>query len=99
VLVAPIIIFVIAARMHRCLYIQEIISITFNYLDKKCDVVALATTCKTFRDPALQIVWSEIRSLAPLICCLPSDIWYEGTCSLLGTTLLEQSGALGDKVV
>jgi hypothetical protein len=76
--------------MHRCLYIQEIISIIFKYLDKKRDVVALATTCKTFRDPALQIVWSEIRSLVPLIRCLPSDIWYERTYSISGTAPPEQ---------
>ncbi|KAF8447203.1 hypothetical protein L210DRAFT_3390514 [Boletus edulis BED1] len=40
----------------------------------KTDLPALARTCKAFRDPALDILWAELYSLAPLIRCLPGAL-------------------------
>ena len=62
--------------MHHCLYIEEIICIIFS-LSTKRDLVSLAATCKTFRDPALRILWRCLEDLSPLIRCLPVDIWIE----------------------
>jgi hypothetical protein len=38
------------------------------------DLAALARTCKTFRDPALDILWSRQQSLTPALRCLPDDL-------------------------
>lgn len=31
----------------------------------------LASTCRTMKDPALDILWGDLDSLYPLLCCLP----------------------------
>ncbi|KAH7924922.1 hypothetical protein BV22DRAFT_1034622 [Leucogyrophana mollusca] len=49
------------------------------YSDYNCEVRAslarLARTCCTFRDPALDVLWSSLKSFDPLIRCLPRDLW------------------------
>jgi hypothetical protein len=66
--------------MHHCLDIPELICIIFE-LVRACgshrDIVALALTCKTFRDPALRTLWAKLPSFDPLVRCLPNDIWKE----------------------
>ncbi|KAF8126051.1 hypothetical protein EV363DRAFT_1349628 [Boletus edulis] len=66
--------------MHPALYVEEILLEIFGQCyDReestmrinKTDLPALARTCKAFRDPALDILWAELYSLAPLIRCLP----------------------------
>ncbi|KAF8126061.1 hypothetical protein EV363DRAFT_1349672 [Boletus edulis] len=69
--------------MHPALYVEEILLEIFGYsYDReestmrinKTDLPALARTCKAFRDPALDILWAELYSLAPLIRCLPGAL-------------------------
>jgi hypothetical protein len=62
--------------MHRCLNIEEIVLIIFS-LTARRDLAALAATCKTFRNPALETLWSELDDFAPLARCLPADMWNE----------------------
>lgn len=38
-------------------------------------IAALAVTCKTIQDPALNILWSTHESLIPLLRCMPTDLW------------------------
>ncbi|KAF8447212.1 hypothetical protein L210DRAFT_3525251 [Boletus edulis BED1] len=72
--------------MHPALYVEEILLEIFGHCyDReeyamhliawqrinKTDLPVLARTCKAFRDPALDILWAELYSLAPLIQCLP----------------------------
>ncbi|KAJ7137056.1 hypothetical protein C8R44DRAFT_538657, partial [Mycena epipterygia] len=38
------------------------------------NLVSLARTCQTFRDPALDAVWHTQTSLVPLLKCLPPHI-------------------------
>lgn len=69
--------------MHRCLQIQELLSIIFQYVDvpRKADffspdfLARLARTCKAFQDPALDILWYSQDTLLPLLKCLPPDAW------------------------
>jgi hypothetical protein len=68
--------------MHHSLVIIDIILIIFSFVRTKRDLAALAATCKTFRDPALEILWSTLRDFAPLARCLPNDIWNEAKDSL-----------------
>ncbi|KAG0706741.1 hypothetical protein DFH29DRAFT_1076734 [Suillus ampliporus] len=46
---------------------------------------ALASTCRAFKCPALNILWRDLQSLEPLIGCLPSDLFgldLEGSMAL-----------------
>ena len=60
--------------MHRCLRIQDVLSIIFQCLSK-ASLAQLARTCTTFRDPALNILWRTQYTLLPLLRCLPQDSW------------------------
>jgi hypothetical protein len=40
-------------------------------------LVALARTCKTFKEPALDMIWADLDDLTPLIRCLPETSWVE----------------------
>ncbi|KAF9228708.1 hypothetical protein BS17DRAFT_744743, partial [Gyrodon lividus] len=35
----------------------------------------LAQTCRAFSEPSLDILWYNLRSLEPLVKCLPRDLW------------------------
>ena len=72
--------------MHRCLQIQEPLSIVFEYVHiprkaleddplSASSLARLARTCKAFQDPALDILWHSQYSLVPLLKCLPRDAW------------------------
>jgi hypothetical protein len=63
--------------MHHCLNIGEIVRVIFGLVDAKGDLAALAATCELFRDLALELLWASLDSFAPLIRCLPDDIWSE----------------------
>jgi hypothetical protein len=78
--------------MHRCLDVQEIILIIFHLTTTKRDLAALAVTCKTFRDPALEILWSELNEFSPLARCLPNDIWKEEIDSQPSSNSVQGSG-------
>ncbi|KAG6375713.1 hypothetical protein JVT61DRAFT_3288 [Boletus reticuloceps] len=74
--------------MHHCLLIPELaISIIqfladdrpawhdSRYLKNPRDVARLAQTCKALAEPALDTLWKTQHSLAPLVMCLPPDVW------------------------
>ncbi|KAJ8592381.1 hypothetical protein M405DRAFT_931524 [Rhizopogon salebrosus TDB-379] len=42
---------------------------------RKKTLLALAVTCKSFTGPALDLLWRELDSFAPLIRCLPPSLW------------------------
>lgn len=68
--------------MHRALQTQEIILRTFCHcfptesdgIHKRhstADLAALARTCRIFKEPALDVLWSELIDLSPLPRCVP----------------------------
>ncbi|KAF8552922.1 hypothetical protein OG21DRAFT_1324865 [Imleria badia] len=66
--------------MHRAFYVEEILIDIFGHCDEVDTNVwpkgskglsALARTCKTFKEPALDILWSKLTNLSPLVRCLP----------------------------
>jgi F-box-like len=62
--------------MHHCLIISEILLKIFDFLydDDPCrraPLARLALTCRTFHDPASELLWSYLPSLHPLVKCLP----------------------------
>ncbi|KAF8133946.1 hypothetical protein EV363DRAFT_1258504 [Boletus edulis] len=69
--------------MHHALQIQEILSNIFDFCSpplpsayyKKAtsspELVALAGTCRAFKEPALNALWRVLVDLSPLARCLP----------------------------
>ncbi|KAH7906112.1 hypothetical protein BJ138DRAFT_670798 [Hygrophoropsis aurantiaca] len=71
--------------MHRALLIYDILRHIFEYfaiyLDSSDDLQTpdhklmahLARTCRSFHEPAIDILWADLDSIHPLIQCLLSD--------------------------
>jgi hypothetical protein len=43
--------------------------------DPRFTLNALARTCRLFHESAMNHLWYELHSLAPLIMCMPEDLW------------------------
>jgi len=73
------------SKMHRALTITEILQHIFQDIDKDHDVrgvhpislAALARTCTTFRDPALDILWEFQYTVMHLLECFPRGLIFE----------------------
>jgi hypothetical protein len=67
--------------MHKCLTIQELVRLIIDFCidgELKTDrhtLLAIASTCRTFEEPALNRLWYKLESLQPLFKCLPQDAW------------------------
>lgn len=65
--------------MHRALEIHEILLDIFFHCRPSLpsrrkaspDLLALAGTCRAFKEPALDVLWEELDNLTPLVRCLP----------------------------
>lgn len=63
--------------MHRALAIQDILSSILDQLsttynrDHRSELAALARTCRTFKEPALNELWNTLENLSPLVRCIP----------------------------
>ncbi|KAK7039638.1 hypothetical protein R3P38DRAFT_3181404 [Favolaschia claudopus] len=62
--------------MHRVLRIAEIVSLISQEIDFS-SLPSFARVCKTFTDPALDVLWSEQEDLANILRCMPAGIWNE----------------------
>lgn len=70
-------------KMHYCLQVTELLYYIFGWHATRSagaqgsrTLYSLALTCRAFQQPALDILWEDMKgSLAPLIKCLPSDVW------------------------
>ncbi|KZP06340.1 hypothetical protein FIBSPDRAFT_1053603 [Athelia psychrophila] len=85
--------------MHRCLSIPEILRIIFEYLVTDVEgegppdassVTRPLLTCKAFLEPALDILWESLDSLAPLARNFPSDAWEESVVNEVRNTSFHQ---------
>ncbi|KAJ7635234.1 hypothetical protein FB45DRAFT_830849 [Roridomyces roridus] len=77
--------------MDRKLSQPEILDVIFDFVrtlgsdpdhlpwahgsEAKRDLASIARTCKTFRDPALDILWRRQTSLRPALLLFPEDLW------------------------
>ena len=61
--------------MHHALQIQEILQNIFDYCRRvhgaTTDLPALARTCRTFKEPALDVLWEQLDDVSPIARCLP----------------------------
>jgi hypothetical protein len=64
--------------MHRALFILEILVEIFKFSDfdlswyerSRKTLAALARTCKTFYDPAMNLLWADMDGLRALFGCV-----------------------------
>ena len=69
-----------AAIGQRTLLIVEVLRHVCQFA-KDDTLAALARVCKSFHDPAIQTLWSDLQNLTPLIKCFPDNIWTVDTSS------------------
>lgn len=60
--------------MHPALQNFDIICTICLYVHYK-SLPALASTCRIFERPALDVLWKNLQSVEPLVKCLPSDLF------------------------
>ncbi|KAG6335335.1 hypothetical protein ID866_3746 [Astraeus odoratus] len=72
--------------MHPCLLVHELLLHIIGFLAEDAtlrtpcpsgnrDIARFARTCKSFMDPALDVLWHTQCALSPLVMCLPYDVW------------------------
>jgi hypothetical protein len=59
--------------MERCLGVAELLSTMLFYMDRPSQA-RLAQCCRRFREPAVNALWSELRSIVPLLRTMPHDV-------------------------
>ncbi|KAJ7466160.1 hypothetical protein B0H11DRAFT_59099 [Mycena galericulata] len=62
--------------MHQSLRIPEIVSMICDESDTLQTLAALARTCKTFQNPALDLLWSSQTTFMNVLKCMPGEIWH-----------------------
>ena len=67
-------------RLHPCLQVPELVDMIFRWLGRDPiygprTLSSLARTCRWFLEPALDVLWSNLPSVGPLMCVLPADAW------------------------
>jgi hypothetical protein len=65
-----------------CFLVPEIVSLICDEVqtlpesrDSNKSLAVLARTCRFFHKPAVVRLWYDLQSLAPLIMCMPDDLW------------------------
>lgn len=84
----------VSLKMHRCFAVPEILNLICNQCVKFSNpprlawntLASLARTSRSFQEPALQHLWYEIDTIAPLIKCMPRDLWEAHGKSLVRVT-------------
>ncbi|KAG1749462.1 hypothetical protein EDB19DRAFT_142309 [Suillus lakei] len=69
--------------MHHALLVSEILVVIFAHVNQilelssiseislaRKSLAALATTCKAFHEPAMDVLWAELHQLEPLLGCV-----------------------------
>ena len=65
------------SKMHAALQIEEVFiritdALDQSTTDSRSTLYALARTCRTFHEPAINILWHTQTSLGPILSCIPS---------------------------
>jgi hypothetical protein len=64
--------------MHHCLLIHELachICSEIRNMGAQKSLAALAQTCLSLSEPALDALWYELHDIVPLVQCMPRDLW------------------------
>jgi hypothetical protein len=72
--------------MHRCLRLEEILQEIFKNADYR-SLTVLARTCRSFYEPTLNLIYSDLSELKPLIERLPHDLWSTNSGELVSVQM------------
>ncbi|KAH7925251.1 hypothetical protein BV22DRAFT_1011620 [Leucogyrophana mollusca] len=82
-----------AVGTHRLFFIQELLVKIFQYIVAinsdgfvgldRATLARLARSCRVFHEPAIEIMYEEVRNLHWLIKCMPRDLWEESETRLV----------------
>ena len=59
--------------MHQCLQIAETLFAILEHVEERASLARIATTCRTFHEPAITRLWYALDDLRPLILLLPRE--------------------------
>ncbi|KAG1906734.1 uncharacterized protein F5891DRAFT_941305 [Suillus fuscotomentosus] len=60
--------------MHAALQNLEVIHVVSSHTER-VTLPALASACRAFQSPALNVLWRDLHSMEPLVRCLPTDLF------------------------
>ncbi|KAF6761369.1 hypothetical protein DFP72DRAFT_1062363 [Ephemerocybe angulata] len=63
--------------MDNILQIYELTKLVCEEINDSPTLYAMALTCHALSEPSLDVLWRNIYSFEPLLCCLPPDLLYE----------------------
>ncbi|KAF7370515.1 hypothetical protein MSAN_00683400 [Mycena sanguinolenta] len=69
--------------MHPVLLLDDVLRQMFDFCPKS-SLPVVARTCKSWKDPALDCVWSHLGSLVPLLRLIPGLICVDGVYNVEG---------------
>ncbi|KAI5987417.1 hypothetical protein EDC04DRAFT_1497206 [Pisolithus marmoratus] len=58
--------------MHSCLSAADILRLVFECIEDRPTLCALAITCRTFNEPATDLIWETLDAVEPILQHLPS---------------------------
>lgn len=61
--------------MHQCLLVHELLQMVAGSVGDQGSLTNMALACRAFYDPALNVLWSRLDGLLPLLKCLPSKYY------------------------
>jgi hypothetical protein len=62
--------------MKQCLRVCEIRRLICGQLQGRSECYAMALTCTSFKDAALDALWYHLDSFEPIISCLPMRVYF-----------------------
>ncbi|TEB32516.1 hypothetical protein FA13DRAFT_259054 [Coprinellus micaceus] len=65
--------------MKPCLRVCEIRRLICDQLQGRPECYAMALTCTSFKDAALDALWYHLDSFEPIVCCLPTRVYFFST--------------------
>ena len=65
--------------MSRILQCPELCRLVCEEIgsDDKCTLFRLSLSCRRFMEPALDVLWYKLDNLAPLMRCMPRDLYQD----------------------
>ncbi|KAJ7128819.1 hypothetical protein C8R43DRAFT_897087 [Mycena crocata] len=88
--------------MHNCWNVTEITRMIFDQLGepkRRSALNGLARTCRTFSEPALDLLWETQQDIIPLLKCFPPHIWTLSDHNFASTLLFPIGAEDWDRVL
>ncbi|KAG0694384.1 hypothetical protein DFH29DRAFT_815425 [Suillus ampliporus] len=82
--------------MHAALRNLEVIHTVSSHAERGT-LPALASACRAFQSPALDVLWRDLQSVEPLVKCLPTDL-FDTDCIWVCLSFDTHSDSLAQKL-